>query len=152
MATGRKKTAISKTLVVEPTPKHARAAELVNAGVAAFIPKDATLDNLLSTIRCVAKGITQPPPAQAESSPPPGMAPVSEGVNPDQISTSVRMTKREQNVIELIALGRSNKQIAELLGIAITTVRTHVHNILVKLSLLTRIELAAYARKGSGSE
>ena len=147
-ATGRKKATKNKAPVVDPIHKHADAPELVNAGVAAFVPQDATLDDLLHTIRSVAKGITSLPPPDAESSLPQRVALVSQSVNPDQVKPPIRMTRREQNVIDLVAEGRSNKEIAELLRIAITTVRTHVHNILQKLSLLTRIELAEYARKG----
>ena len=73
-------------------------------------------------------------------------------------SESVRMTKREQDVIELIAIGRSNKEIAAELSIAIHTVKSHVHNIPEKLALHTRLELASFAHtkgmisKASGRE
>jgi DNA-binding NarL/FixJ family response regulator len=68
--------------------------------------------------------------------------------NPDQIVKSVRMTKREQDVIDQIAKGRSNKEIAAKLYIAVHTVKSHVHNILEKLALHTRLELAHHALKG----
>jgi DNA-binding NarL/FixJ family response regulator len=55
------------------------------------------------------------------------------------------MTKREREVMELIADGRSNKEIAARLRIAAKTVKSHVHNILEKLALHTRLEVAAYA-------
>jgi DNA-binding NarL/FixJ family response regulator len=55
------------------------------------------------------------------------------------------MTRREQEVIALIAEGRSNKEIASDLNIAVHTVKSHVHNILEKLALHTRLELAHFA-------
>jgi DNA-binding NarL/FixJ family response regulator len=58
------------------------------------------------------------------------------------------MTKREQDVIDQIAQGRSNKEIAAKLFIAVHTVKSHVHNILEKLALHTRLELAHHAFKG----
>jgi len=58
---------------------------------------------------------------------------------------SVRMTKREREVVELIAEGLSNKEIAHRLNIATYTVKSHVHNILEKLALHTRLQVASYA-------
>ncbi len=55
------------------------------------------------------------------------------------------MTGRERQVIETIADGMSNKEIADRLGIATHTVKSHVHNILEKLALHTRLEVAIYA-------
>lgn len=74
--------------------------------------------------------------------------------NPDQIVKSVRLTKCEQEVISQIAQGRSNKEIAAKLFIAVHTVKSHVHNILEKLALHTRLELAHHmlkSDKASGS-
>jgi DNA-binding NarL/FixJ family response regulator len=53
------------------------------------------------------------------------------------------LTCRERQVSELIIQGLSNKEIAASLGIAMPTVKTHVHHILAKLSLHRRSELAA---------
>jgi DNA-binding NarL/FixJ family response regulator len=55
------------------------------------------------------------------------------------------MTKREHEVIDLIAEGLSNKQIASRLNLATDTVKSHVHNILEKLALHTRLEIASYS-------
>jgi len=61
---------------------------------------------------------------------------------------SERLTRREREVIELISDGSSNKEIAQRLCIAISTVKGHVHSILEKLTLRTRLQIAAYARNG----
>ncbi|MEJ2306442.1 MAG: LuxR C-terminal-related transcriptional regulator [candidate division WOR-3 bacterium] len=55
------------------------------------------------------------------------------------------MTKREHEVVDLIARGMSNKDIARELNIAVHTVKSHVHNTLDKLALHTRLELASFA-------
>jgi DNA-binding NarL/FixJ family response regulator len=54
------------------------------------------------------------------------------------------MTSREREVVELIAEGLSNKEIAVRLHLAVDTVKSHVHNILEKLALHTRLEIASY--------
>ena len=63
----------------------------------------------------------------------------------DNLISSVKLTSREQDVIIHIAAGKSNKEIASELNIAVYTVKSHVHNVLEKLALHTRLELAAFA-------
>ena len=55
------------------------------------------------------------------------------------------MTKRERQVIELIANGDTNKEIAQKLHLSTYTVKSHVHNILEKLALSTRVQIAKHA-------
>ncbi len=54
------------------------------------------------------------------------------------------MTKREKQVIELIADGFTNKEIAQKLHLSTYTIKSHVHNILEKLALSTRVQIAKY--------
>jgi DNA-binding NarL/FixJ family response regulator len=70
-------------------------------------------------------------------------APVLEGV---------RLTERERQVIDLLGEGLSNKAIATRLHIAIHTVKSHVHNVLEKLALHTRLEVAAFTRSDGGQK
>jgi DNA-binding NarL/FixJ family response regulator len=58
------------------------------------------------------------------------------------------MTTREREITALIAEGLSNQEIAERLNIATYTVKSHVHNILEKLALHTRLQIAAHAHRG----
>jgi DNA-binding NarL/FixJ family response regulator len=60
------------------------------------------------------------------------------------------LTERERQVIDLIEEGLSNKEIAARLHIAIHTVISHVHNVLEKLALHTRLEVAAFTRSACG--
>jgi DNA-binding CsgD family transcriptional regulator len=60
------------------------------------------------------------------------------------------MTKREREVVALIAEGLSNKEIAERLRIALHTVKSHMHNVLEKLSLHSRLQVAAYVHGQGG--
>ena len=54
------------------------------------------------------------------------------------------MTAREREVIDALAEGLSNREISERLHIAVHTVKSHVHNVLEKLSLRSRLEVAAF--------
>jgi two-component system nitrate/nitrite response regulator NarL len=60
---------------------------------------------------------------------------------------AVQMTKREGEITSLIAEGLSNKEIAQRLNIATYTVKSHVHNILEKLALHSRLQIAAHEHK-----
>jgi DNA-binding NarL/FixJ family response regulator len=64
---------------------------------------------------------------------------------------AIRMTSRERQIIDLIADGLSNKEIAQRVHLATYTVKSHVHNILEKLALHSRLQLAAYAHKAGRS-
>ena len=115
----------------------------VRAGVAGFVLKDATFKEFLKTIRDVAQGKKVLPQSLTSSlfSQIVAHAAQTGRNNPYK---SVRMTNREREVIELIAEGLSNKQIATRLNLAVDTVKSHVHNILEKLQLHTRLEIASY--------
>ena len=54
-----------------------------------------------------------------------------------------RLTLREREIVGLIARGLSNKEIARRLGIEVTTVKNHVHNILDKLGVARRADAVA---------
>jgi DNA-binding NarL/FixJ family response regulator len=62
------------------------------------------------------------------------------------------LTERERQVIDLIGEGLSNKAIAARLHVAIHTVKSHVHNVLEKLALRTRLEVAAFTRSEGGQK
>lgn len=146
----RKEFPKTEVIVMDLIPAHADVAEFVKEGVSGFILKDATLKEFLKTIRTVAKGFKVLPPPLTGSLFSQIVEHAIRSGNPEKIVNSVRLTKREQEVIDLISQGRSNKQIAAKLFIAVHTVKSHVHNILEKLALHTRLELAHYMLKGGG--
>ena len=57
------------------------------------------------------------------------------------------MTRREREVIDLIGEGLSNKELAQRLNIATHTVKSHVRNVMEKLALHTRLQIAAYSHR-----
>jgi DNA-binding NarL/FixJ family response regulator len=132
-------------IVMDILPAHEEIMEFVNVGVAGFIMKDATMEELLSTIQSVACGHHILPP-EMTSSLFSQIARESIARGREGVLASVRMTPREREVIELIKEGLSNKKIASRLSIAPQTVKSHVRNIMEKLALHTRLEIAAYGR------
>lgn len=140
----RKDMVNSHVIVMDLLPAHEEIVQFVNAGVAGFILKDATFEDFVSTIRSVADGTRVLPPRMT------GtlfsqIARVSVARSRENALESVRMTSREQEVISLISLGLSNKEIAQRLNIATHTVKSHVRNVMDKLALRTRLQIAAYA-------
>ena len=136
----------SKVIVMDLIPVHEDIVEFVNAGVSGFIMKDATLEDLARTIRSVAEGVNVLPPQMTGT--------LFSQIARDAVSRgrpevleSVRMTPRERQVITLIAEGLGNKEIASRLHIATHTVKSHVRNVMEKLMLHTRLQIAAYAHR-----
>ena len=66
-------------------------------------------------------------------------------MGPKKLVQSVRMTNREKEIVQLIAEGLANKEIAFKLNLSIFTVKSHVHNILDKMALNTRVQIAIHA-------
>jgi len=117
--------------------------EFVQAGASGFILKDATVEEFLTTIRSVGHGEKIIPPSLTHSL----FSHVVEHSlkkGRDHLNNAVRMTKREREIIVLIADALSNKEIAHRLNIATYTVKSHVHNILEKLALHSRLQIAKY--------
>jgi two-component system response regulator DegU len=137
----------TKVIVMDLIPMQADVLEFVRAGVSGFILKDATIDDFLKTIRLVAQGTKVLPSLMTGSL---FSQIVEHAVNgtrgsSSKLMESVRMTKRERQVIELISDGMTNKEIAQKLHLSPYTVKSHVHNILEKLALHTRVQIAKYA-------
>jgi len=135
-----------KVIVMDLLPAEADVIDFVKAGAAGFLLKDATFEEFLKTIRLVAGGINVLPPPLTDLL-------FSQIVNhvarrdKALLSSAVMLTKREREVIRLIADGLSNKEIAEQLNVATFTVKSHVHNVLEKLALRSRVQIASYYAK-----
>jgi DNA-binding NarL/FixJ family response regulator len=134
----------SRVVVMDLLPSREDIRDLVKAGVSGFILKDATLDELVTTIRSVAAGAYVLPSTMTNTlfSQIATEALASQGT---AVNEAVRMTPREREVIELISEGLSNKSISARLHISVHTVKSHVRNIMEKLALHTRLQLAAWA-------
>jgi DNA-binding NarL/FixJ family response regulator len=144
--TVKKESPESKVIIMDLLPVQEDIVEFVNAGVSGFILKDATFEDLVTTIRSVAEGAHVLPPAMTSSL---FSQIAKEAVvrGRSAVMESVRMTAREREVVALIGEGLSNKEIAGRLNIATHTVKSHVRNVMEKLALHTRLQIAAYAHR-----
>jgi NarL family two-component system response regulator LiaR len=118
----------------------------VEAGATSYVLKTVSSEQLVKVVRSAYKGL---PEMNAE---------VAQALNRGLRQRSSRseddgITAREKEVLLLIAEGKSNQEIADELHIGIKTVKTHVSNLLMKLELSDRTQLAIYAhRKGLGAK
>jgi DNA-binding NarL/FixJ family response regulator len=135
---------LAKIIVMDLAPIQADILQYVKAGANGFILKDASLNDLLITIRTVNEGATVLPPTLVDSlfSQIVEYA-VREGKS--KLKEAVQMTKREKEVIGFLSEGMSNKEISQKTHISIYTVKSHIHNIMEKLALHTRLEIANYS-------
>ncbi len=138
----------ARVVVMDLLPAAEDLVDFVHAGVSGFIRKDATLEELANTIRAVARGEKALPRSMATT--------LFSQIARDAIArgrgeahADVRMTPREREVVNLIAEGLSNKEIASRLHIATHTVKSHVRNVMDKLALHTRLQIAAYVHSES---
>jgi len=112
------------------------------AGARAYLLKDAADEDLLPAIRAVASGK-------------PFFSPAVTGVLVEDYVRTLQkrgltdsyqlLTDREKEVLHLLAEGRSNKEVATLLDIGVSTVETHRANLMQKLSLHSTAEIVLYA-------
>ena len=135
----------TKIIVMDLIPLQSDVLEFVRAGVSGFILKDANVSDFFKTIRTVSKGGKVLPPHLTGTLFSQIVDHAINGSSTSVINQSVRMTKRERQVVELIADGFTNKEIAQKLHLSPYTVKSHVHNILEKLALNTRVQIAKHA-------
>jgi DNA-binding NarL/FixJ family response regulator len=103
----------------------------LQAGARAYLLKGMTADTLVSTIRSVHAGKSHIPPVIAQR--------LAERMSTEQL------TPREQDVLEQIVRGKSNKEIGTALDISEATVKTHINNLLGKLGVEDRTQAVTAA-------
>ncbi len=136
----------SRIIVMDLLPTSDDVKEYVNAGVSGFALKDTTLEEFAGTIRAVADGLSVLPPLMTESLFS-QLAREATTADRKQVMADIRMTPRELQVIGIIGEGLSNKEIAARLNIATHTVKSHVRNVMEKLALHSRLQVAAYSHR-----
>ncbi len=127
----------ARILVLTSFGESKQVAAAIQAGALGYLLKDSSPDDLLHAIRSVHRGSlvltqdlalklmqTQPAPTALD-----------------------QLTERETDVLRLLAQGQSNQEIALNLNISMTTVRSHVSNILMKLNVSNRTQAALVAQE-----
>ncbi len=134
----------AKVIIMGLLPSQEDVADYVRAGASGFTMKDASFSDFVATIRAVAGGAQVLPDALTHSLFSQIVRNASRG-NRARVLETVRLTNRERQVVDLLTEGLSNKEIAARMHVAVHTVKSHVHNILEKLALRSRLEVAAFS-------
>jgi DNA-binding NarL/FixJ family response regulator len=119
--------------------------QAIHAGARGYLVKDTEVQRLHEAIRVLAEGGTSITPVLAtrlleeftRASPP---------LRTDDVGLE-QLTAREREILEYVAAGWRNQEIAERLNIAVNTVKVHLRNILEKLDLRNRQQAAAFAAR-----
>lgn len=135
-----------KVIVMDLVPMQEDILKYVEAGVSGFIMKNDSMSEFLKTIRAVHAGEKILPPTAAGSLFSQIMDYGLKEMGHKKMIQSVRMTNREKEIVQLIAEGLANKEIAFKLNLSIYTVKSHVHNILDKMALNSRVQIAIHAK------
>jgi two-component system NarL family response regulator len=131
-----------RVLVLSATEDYRRLTEVLDAGASGYLTKEAPLAELVNAIRAVHGGDTLVPPRM--------LGPLLTSLlrrrrEQDQAHSRIaQLTRREREVLALLAEGADNEGIARALVISPQTARTHIQNILGKLSVHSRLEAAAF--------
>lgn len=136
--------ACTKVLVLTTFDDDEYVAAALRYGAMGYLLKDTPSEELAAAIRAVDKGYTQLGPGLVEKimAKVPVAAPAKPASPPP---TWAELTPREQEVLQLIATGASNREIAQALYISEGTVKNHVTNILNRLNLRDRTQAAIFA-------
>ena len=129
----RKQDASARVIVLTTYDGDTEILRAIKAGTKAYLLKDARREELLDCIRRVNRGETCIPASLAEK--------LAAGLS------SESLTGRELNVLELLAQGKSNKEIGVNLYISETTVKSHLRSIFRKLNVLSRTEAITVASR-----
>ena len=119
----------------------------IQAGASSYLLKDVSPDELVETIRATHRGEARLHPEIVRKLMDAMRVAHHTGPLRETPAATADITKREREVIRLVAQGCSNQEIAQKLVISGKTVKSHVSNILSKLNLEDRTQLAIYAIK-----
>jgi NarL family two-component system response regulator LiaR len=129
----------TRILVLTSYPDADKVFQAIKAGAMGYFLKETRSEQLAEAIRLVQRGEVALPPEIARKL-------MQEIKEPTESITPVEaLTQREMEILRYLARGFSNQEIADELKISITTVATHVRNILGKLHLANRTQAALYA-------
>jgi DNA-binding NarL/FixJ family response regulator len=133
----------AKVLIMSQYEDREYVRRLLKAGVSGYVLKKSAGSELANAIRAVHHGGLVLDPAVARTA----MAeagPTAPGQAADPYDS---LTDREKQVLKLVAEGRSNKEVADVLGISVKTAMSHREHVMEKLGVHNRTELVRFAIK-----
>jgi DNA-binding NarL/FixJ family response regulator len=135
-----------RVLILSMYSDEAYVTRALNAGATGYLLKDSAGKELIRAIAAVAQGTSYFSPAISRLMLDDYMRRAASGGVSDRYET---LSDRERQIFQLVAEGRSNKEVAEVLGISPATVETHRARVLQKLDVHNTAELVLYAvRRG----
>ncbi|OBK74059.1 response regulator transcription factor [Mycobacterium sp. 1274761.0] len=114
---------------------------VLRAGAAGFVLKDSSAEELIRAVASVARGDSYLDPAVTARV----LTTYRSAAEPVRSTIDANLTSRELDVLSLMAKGKSNTEIAEMLSISAVTVKSHIGRIFVKLNLRDRAAAIVYA-------
>jgi DNA-binding NarL/FixJ family response regulator len=139
----------TRVVMLSHTSEPERIVAAIQAGAAAWIRKDESVEHLLEVLRGAARGQTWLPVAEKAN--------VLSLLIHQQDSSSdgelapARLTRRERQVLDCLADGAGRSEVAQRLHISVNTVRTHMQNIMTKLGVHSTLEAITMVRRRSQS-
>jgi len=132
----------SRVVLLADRPDQAQLARALREGVLAVLPREVSAQQLQAALRAVVAGLVVAHPGSVASLVP---APALQMSTPPPLAEP--LTKREREVLQMLAAGLGNKEIAARLSISDHTAKFHVASILGKLGASTRTEAVAIAMR-----
>lgn len=120
---------------------------LLQAGIGGCLLREAAVPDLIRALIAVSRGEIVLPPALAAQA----LAALARGTLA-QDTTAESLTERENDVLHLLATGKTNKDIAQTLFLSVRTVEAHLHNIYSKLNVNSRTEAVLWAVQQQDSQ
>ncbi len=137
----------TKVLILTTFDDDEYVAQAIQFGASGYLLKDTPFEELTQAIRFVHKGYTHLGPGLASKIMTATTVPTSTTSN--NLARWNELTPREQEILQLIGTGASNREIAEALYISEKTVRNHVTNLLSQLGLRDRTQAAIFVHSCS---
>lgn len=140
----REKYGATTVIVISASLDWEAASAARTAGASGYLPKDLSIADMVAAIR----GLSSPNFGRASFN---DMLEFRQRSAAPVDGSSERLTKREQEVLSEMRRGRTNKEIAQRLGVSTTTINKHVGQVLRKLHARTRAQAVALVSADSGS-
>jgi DNA-binding NarL/FixJ family response regulator len=115
--------------------------EAIKAGASGYVLKDITQRDLLVTVERVLRGESVLDPEIVMRV----LGPLASETPPQAEPPSIQLSRREYEVLQLLAQGQTNREIARVLTVSVSTVKNHVEHILAKLDVSDRTQAAVRA-------